>query len=213
MRNKVVNIIAREPSGDNLQAKLAMARENMDTQTMALDRLKAELEASDSLAGERPAKYQSLATSYDRQYTAVCRARDALDRLTTLDEDDGYWADRTRELTEQLLDSYADRGPQYEVLVKRLVFAEVAVEQLEKSGRHYDTSEGRNANKSVLDAVQALQKYTESQKSEMIQTAQQRAMLVIMEIAERVIAPKYPEAWARVVEEIERQLPAGGDNE
>lgn len=198
---------------ESLTRKISAAQSNLDTQMEAMSTLRAEISTARQMASEKPARYQALCQAYDRQYEAVCRAEDSLERLVNLDRDDSYWSDRARELQEHFTDQYGDRGPQYEVLIRRLVFAEISVEQLEKSGRNFDTGEWRGANKAVLDAIQALQKYTESQKSEMIQTAQQRAMLVIMEIAERVIAPKYPEAWARVVEEIERQLPAGDSYE
>jgi hypothetical protein len=200
---------APKPENKAYRRDVELARAHLATQTMAMEHLSNDIAEAEALSAQRPQRYSSLCAAYSTQYAAVCKAAATLDRLEGMARDDGYWEERARDLIEQFTEAYGDRGPQYEVLIKRLVFAEISVEQLERSGRNFETAEWRSANKAVLDAIQALQKYPESQKSEMIQTAQQRAMLVIMEIAERVIAPKYPEAWARVVEEIERQLPAG----
>ena len=189
--------------------RLERARENLTTQIHALELLRETMIDAERDIRAKPARYQALCQSYDRQYASVCKAEEAVIRLEDVDADDGYWALRAEELARDLSEEYGQRGPQYDILIRRLVFAEVSVEQLEKSGRNFDTGEYRNANRAVLEATQALQKYTESQKSEVVQKAQQNAMLLIMEVAERVIAPKYPEAWAMVVDEIERLLPAG----
>ncbi len=189
--------------------RLERARENLNTQIRSLELLREAMVDSERDIRQKPARYQGLCQSYERQYLSVCKAEEAIIRLEDIAADDGEWVQRAADLTEQLSEEYGQRGPQYDILVRRLVFAEVSVEQLEKSGRNFETGEYRNANRAVLEATQALQKYTESQKSEVVQKAQQTAMLMIMEVAERVIAPKYPEAWAMVVDEIERLLPAG----
>ena len=198
---------------DFVSDRLERARENLNVQVNALGILSGLIVDAEQHIGQKPARYQGLCQSYERQYAAVCRAEEAMARLEDLGDDDSYWSERAQELAESLADEYGQRGPQYDILIRRLVFAEVNVEQLEKSGRAYDTGEWRSANRAVLEATQALQKYTESQKSEVVQRAQQSAMLMIMEIAERVIAPKYPEAWAMVVDEIEHLLPAGSSDE
>ncbi len=198
--------------------RLSQALESLDTQQAALARLDEAVKDQQADVITHPARYAALCAAYDKQYDQVVRSQETVRRLqeaiaieATLNGD--YWKQRTDTLTHDLLEEYGGRGPQYEILIRRLVFAEVLVEQLEGTSRALHTAEWRAGNRAVLDATQALQKYTESQKSEVVQRERQQAMLVIMELAERVIAPRNPEAWAEIVDEIDRRMLNSGHDD
>lgn len=198
--------------------QMQQAQDSLHVQEVALGNLAREVKAAKSDIGTHPARYAALCAAYDKQYEQVVRSQETVRRLqetqafeAALDAD--HWAHRAEELTAALTEEYAGRGPQYEILIRRLVRAEVLAEQLEGTGRALHTGEWRAANRAVLDATQALQKYTESQKSEVVQRERQQAMIVIMEVAERVIAPRYPELWANVVDEIDHLMLKSGHEE
>jgi hypothetical protein len=160
--------------------------------------------------GKGAARYEYALAAYDRQCDRVAAAEAQLRRLEVLRDQAEYWTRRRAELDTAFRAQYGNRGPQYEVLIKRVVYAEVRAEMLEATGQAVDTIEWRRASQSVLDAIAALQKYTEGQKTEVIQKKQQEAILVVLGIAERIVAPRQPGLWARVVDEIERQLAIKG---
>ena len=188
---------------------IALARENLEVQYDALETFRHEMDDAKEEARRKPSRYQGLCQSYQRQYEVVTRAEETLERLETCRDEKSHWGQRAEEISKALTEQYGDRGPQYEILIRRASQAEVAAEQLERSGRGIETNEWRAANRAVLDAIQGLQKYTESQKTEQLQIAQQRAMVVVLELVERIVAPKQPELWASVVEEIRLALPDG----
>lgn len=212
MASKTTSIVP-QVDARALERQIEIAQRNVDVQRRALAQIRARVEEARHDPAH-PNSYSYACQSYAKQYEGVCRAEEALSRLQDQADENTYMAKRSRELTRELSKEYEGRGPQYAVLVRRLVYAELNAERLERSGRALKTTEMVQVNKAVLDAVQALQKYTESQKSEVLQTARQEGMLVIMEIAERVIAPKAPELWAKVVDLVDEQrdlLPAGRD--
>lgn len=183
---------------------LQQAQANMEIQEQGLRQLAARIQDD----GATPA----LTRAYQKQYDALRQAQENYQRVLYSSVEDNYdWEARERELTEQLEEEYKAGGPHYKILIQRLVSSEMAVERIERGGRGQDSPDWRAANRAVIQAVQALQRYTESQKSEVLQTARQEGMLIIMELAERVIAPKAPELWAAFVEEVDRKSLNPGD--
>src|SRR4051812_7590758 len=70
------------------------------------------------------------------------------------------WLGRSWDLTDKLNAEYQGHGPQYDILIKRLVQAEIHAEQLEAQGQGNSPEHERTV-KGVMLLVQALQKYTE----------------------------------------------------
>src|SRR6185295_18892662 len=74
------------------------------------------------------------------------------------------WQLRREQLENQFLEYYGNRGPQYQILVKHLVAAQIRFEHSEASGRDIDIDEFRKIMRAATEAVRALQAYTESTK-------------------------------------------------
>lgn len=123
-----------------------------------------------------------------------------------------HWHQRLQEREQELLVLYQDLGPQYTVLVRRLAQSEILAEQaqeLQDRGYMLSPADLRRYNQEVREGVQALQRYTESQKTEIIERAQEQAMARVVDILEGAILPAAPQVWHRALAELQRQLPAG----
>lgn len=102
------------------------------------------------------------------------------------------WAARTVALTEQLHREYQGHGPQYEILIRRLVQAEIHAEQLEAQGAGHTPEHDRTV-RGVLLLVQALQKYTEDTGS--LRQEIRDGILAALQEIEPELAAAAPQAW------------------
>lgn len=117
------------------------------------------------------------------------------------------WQQQYEMLLQQLMIVYGDMGPQYHILIKRLAFAEVKAQQMEEAGR-VESVEWRKMVQEVRDLVAALQKYTETEKKELISGEVQNAVLAVVEIVEAELANRYPKIWQRIIHQIESRVDA-----
>lgn len=123
-----------------------------------------------------------------------------------------HWKQRLIEREEELFKIYQDLGPQYHILVRRLAQSEILAEQaqeLQDRGYMLSPADLQRYNREVREGVQALQRYTESQKTEIIERAQETAMARVVDVLEGAIAPAAPQAWLHGMSELRRQLGAG----
>lgn len=185
---------------------LTRAEQNLALQEQVLANLAARLHEAEA---EGPAKYQTIAERYSRQVEIVGEATDKVERLRAALDASEAWARRAAELRVALQEEYRARGPQYTILIDELVAAVLHAEQLRQSGREVPTLEMRVAQRTVMDLTAQLQKYTESTKSEAMQTVRKQTLIAVLEVCDRVIGSRQPELWQSLLGEIERQLPAG----
>jgi hypothetical protein len=112
-----------------------------------------------------------------------------------------------RKLRRKLLAHYGDLGPQYPLLVERLVQAHLRATASDAQGHLVDAEEHRKDSEAVLRAVAALQKYTESLKQEVIQKKVETAVIRVVEIIEAVVLPVAPQLWNDCIAAIAERAP------
>lgn len=115
------------------------------------------------------------------------------------------WRELYDRLLQQLMAAYGHLGPQYQLLVRRLAFAEVKLEQMEEAGAR-DSNEWRRAAREVRDLIASLQKYTEAEKKEVVSAEVQEAVLAVLEIVGNHISNRYPLVWQAIVHEVETRV-------
>lgn len=118
------------------------------------------------------------------------------------------WQIRRDQLEQQFLDAYGNRGPQYQILVKHLVAAEIRFEQAEASGRDIDIDEFRKIMKAAAEAISALQRYTESTKIDHTE-GRNEGIQVVLRVVEEIVAPAYPELYAHIVDTLVERARGG----
>jgi hypothetical protein len=118
------------------------------------------------------------------------------------------WQLRRDQLEEQFLDAYGNRGPQYQILVKHLVAAEIRFEQAEASGRDIDIDEFRKIMGAAQSAITALQKFTESTKIDHSE-GRMEGIQVVLRIVEELVAPAFPELYAQIVDALVERARGG----
>ncbi len=182
--------------------RLARAEEHLRLQREGYTVLARQAEAARI---DTPSQYQFLLDKLHAQFVLLDKAEDAYARI----QGAGAWVERRVAITAALMEEYRDRGPQYALLIERAADATLRAEQLSAAGRPVEAAEFRSASKGVLEAVQALQRYTESEKREVLDAAKKEAMLAVIVILERVIAPQQPQLWDEALAAVERQLPSG----
>ena len=184
------------------EARLRRARENLRRQVQGYERFLKEADAAEK---QTSAKHQYALGKANDQIVVVTRAEEVVERL----EARGDWVATRDQWIARLTEQYGQRGPQYDILIARAAEAEARAEQLAHSGRSVEVAEWRQSSRAVLDCVQALQRYTEAEKKEQIQKAEHKAIVWVLELAERVVAPEQPHLWGRVLEAVQSELPSG----
>lgn len=129
-------------------------------------------------------------------------------RLTREGPTHPAWQVRREQLESQFLDFYGSRGPQYQILVKHLVAAQIRFEQSESSGRDIDIDEFRKIMHAAQSAITALQKYTESTKIDHSE-GRMEGINVVLRIVEELVAPAYPELYAHIVDTLVERAKGG----
>jgi hypothetical protein len=145
---------------------------------------------------------EAAAKQTDRVRTAEQELRRALCASSTA----AHWEERRAELTAALEQRYGRLGPQYEILIRRLLAAELRAERLEAEERDVSAVERRRAAADVIDAVAALQRYTEAEKAEWIARERHEASMAILRQLETIIAPEHPDLWHWAVSTLRDRL-------
>jgi hypothetical protein len=118
------------------------------------------------------------------------------------------WQLRRGQLETRFLEFYGNRGPQYEVLVKHLVAAQIRFEQAEASGRDIDIDEFRKIMGASQSAITALQKFTESTKIDHSE-GRMEGIQTVLRIVEEIVAPAFPELYAQIVDTLVERARGG----
>ncbi len=111
-------------------------------------------------------------------------------------------------LRESLLAHYGDLGPQYPLLVERLVQAHVRAVTYDAQGAALEPPVHRGAAEEVRKSVAALQRYTESLKQEIIQKRVEMQVVRVVEIIEAVVLPVAPQLWNDVIAALAERAPS-----
>lgn len=117
-------------------------------------------------------------------------------------------ADQAATLRESLLSHYQDLGPQYPILVERLVQAEMRAISCDALGDTLETAVHISVAKEIRAGVAALQRYTESVKQEIIQKRVEMQVVRVVEIIEAVVLPVAPQLWNDVIAAIAERAPS-----
>jgi hypothetical protein len=139
-----------------------------------------------------------------RTYAAQQRLDDAIFRR----EMEAHLQQRAQALTAALLREYGNLGPQYAVLVERTVRAEIEAERLDLMGPPADARARAAATRAVLDAVQALQQYTEVHQLALVDRQVRAAQLGLLRQFEAILAPEHPELWLEVIQRLRAAVEA-----
>ena len=129
----------------------------------------------------------------------ACGRQDAVRRVLALD---------VPVLRESLLEHYGDLGPQYPLLVERLVQAHVRAMACDARGADLKDVVHVRAADEVRKSVAALQRYTESLKQEIIQKRVEAQVVRVVEIIEAVVLPVAPQLWNEVMAAIAERAPS-----
>lgn len=163
--------------------------------------------------GEHPptAKdFQALDKAY--QHLLACRVatQRVLAQIEAYDRRIAQEASRRQRqvaLKRDLLAQYGDLGPQYLVLVDRLISVVLQAEALEDQHLPFDPEEHRAITYQIKSLVDQLQKHTESVKQEVVNKKIETQVIRVLEVVERVVAPQSPVLWQNVVHSLESEMP------
>ncbi len=111
-------------------------------------------------------------------------------------------------LRESLLAHYGDLGPQYPLLVERLVQAHVRATHCDARGEDLALGTHQRAADEVRKSVAALQRYTESLKQEIIAKRVELQVVRVVEIIEAVVLPVAPQLWNDVIAALAERAPS-----
>src|SRR4051812_46697532 len=170
------------------------------------EELSADISAARA-AGDMDA-YQRLLKLLPRVEQALIAAEDRATRRKHEEFQTPEWQRRCDELYAVLRDHYGDRGPQYDLLVRQLVAAQVRFEQMEASGRDVPPAEWRRLLKTTQDCVWSLQRFTESTKVDQ-SAGRMEGIQVVLRIVEELVAPAYPELYAHIVDTLVERAKQG----
>jgi hypothetical protein len=115
-----------------------------------------------------------------------------------------HWMYRTDKVRGDLMRLY-NLGPQYEILVERLVRAVIRAEQADESGYVQDAEEYRATDKDLREAVLSLQRFTESTKAEVIERRAKEYTIRVVEVLESVLKIEAPKAWEKALAKVEEE--------
>ncbi len=111
-------------------------------------------------------------------------------------------------LRADLLAHYGDLGPQYPLLVERLVQAHVRATHGDAQGEDLPLGAHIRAADEVRKSVAALQRYTESLKQEIIAKRVELQVVRVVEIIEAVVLPVAPQLWNEVIAALAERAPS-----
>lgn len=148
-------------------------------------------------------RYTDATGAIAKLEAAVADAESAMLEARATAQTFAEWEQRSRALTLQLNGEYQGHGPQYEILIRRLVQAEMHARQLETVGK-VGAPEHERATRTVLHLVQALQKYTEENAS--VRKAINDAVLQALGILEPEIRTVAPQAWTNGIKKLQARL-------
>jgi hypothetical protein len=192
----------RLSAGDRQETLRARHHELLVFYQQGLHRLQAA--AADSAALPRAqATYRALLTDLRKLEAEVREAEVAYLAICHQMQSFHDWQIRSDALVRDLKAEYQGHGPQYEILIRRLVQAEMHAQQLETTGR-IGSAEHQRATKGVLQLVQALQKYTEENAT--VRKAINEAVLQALAILEPEIRAVAPQAWTAGVQKLRARL-------
>lgn len=165
-------------------------------------------QAQDGAAAESP-KLLAVLKQIAGQRDRVERATARLDRVVYERAIEARWLQREHEVLDELRQQYAGLGVQYEILARRVTAATLRAERLEASGREVDAGEWQKVAAEVRANVQAMQRYTETEKSEVLQVQVNQKVVGVLRELETLIQPQSPELWQQVLHHIRRTLSSG----
>jgi hypothetical protein len=149
------------------------------------------------------AAVKNLHVLEDRQMAAEESFRQAVADVAAYAD----WQVRTRELQQALQQEYPGRGAQYEILIRRLVQAEIQAQRYEVLGMAHDMDHERVVG-TVMKLVQALQKYTEGLGRDSLRDEVKQGILAALGAMEPIMRARAPQAWAEGLAAVERLLDA-----
>jgi hypothetical protein len=120
-----------------------------------------------------------------------------------------YWDQREQETAADLRAQYGDRGPQYELLIRRLAAANTRIERAEEEEDGTTLQTYARLQRDVLDAVGQLQRYTESEKREVTSPEIEQAVFATLRIVGAHLEATQPRLWLEIVSDIRRTLTPG----
>lgn len=150
--------------------------------------------------------YHVLLRDRMAQHDRVLEAHARLVQHETEQRLTSHWEGRRAEIEEALSEAYGNLGPQYDILKRLVVDAELRREQMQESGRAITTAEWAQANRVVLDGVRALQRYTEAQKSEIVREGKREGAEAALKLVEEVLAQDNPHLWQKVAHHVATTL-------
>lgn len=163
-------------------------------------------------------RYKDMVESWLDLGGAVHNAERELVSRSTAQEQAAYWTQRQTQIFSRISQQYKGMGPQYEVLVSSLTNTILRLEKAEFTSPDGNPAPQLEVKEFVLlqqlitSQVNQLQRYTEAQKTEVIKTEVNAAMLKVLEIVEHAVAPDYPQLWNRIVTDVKTAvMTAAGD--
>lgn len=206
------NLRAPEDEEDRFRLRLDTYQQSVDLAADALREIQDEQKMPGFVFSDLYIQKLDRARRY---YNACCTDLEKLEdqaRLRLLEATGGAVARAAIEAKKQrLLRQYGDLGPQYEIVCGLLAGLEYQQEQSQLSGRQIPIPELVSLNKSILDTVATLQRYTESTKSESLTRDRNELGLALMLIMEKHFALQQPQQWARALAEVKGRLGAPGE--
>lgn len=156
-------------------------------------------------------EFQALDKAY--QHLLACRAgvQQAIAQIEAYDRrarDELSRQMREKALRKTLTQQYGDLGPQYNLIVDRLIAVVLQAESLEANPHIFDPEEHSKLVYQTKALVDQLQKHTETTKTEaLISKRVEQQAYRIVEIIERVVLPQSPVLWQSVVQTLESEMP------
>lgn len=189
---------------EHLRSRVLQAEEALDRAAKVLLPVSADVEV---VSGA----YQDYERAYKvwRQITVdLVEAEDQLSRASASSLRD--WEADERELIDSLSEHYRvkDRGPHYEILIRRLARAEMRFEQLEAAGVVVPTAEYDKLTATVVAAIKQLQSHTEATKSETVRTEVGEAVGEALKIVEEKVAPTQPQLFQEIARAVVARVAA-----
>lgn len=109
---------------------------------------------------------------------------------------------------QDLISQYDGLGPHYNALCRRVAELHVRIEQANRSGRIVSSDEFTRMSDAYLRAVNQLQKYTETTKSESVSKETQEIVKAALRVVEDIVAPQAPQLWMKALRAVEAKIGA-----
>lgn len=157
-----------------------------------------------------PKEFAALKSAYEHLVGCRARVQATIEAVSRADRQQAQAQSRLvreRHLRGLLTQQYGDLGPQYALLVDRLVAVATRAEILEQDPDGFTLEEYAKLVYQVKALIDQLQKHTESVKSEIFTRQLELRVVHVLELVERVIAPESPVLWQRALQSVADALP------